>query len=81
MVQPPRRLLRQIPGLELIELKQPDRCCGSAGVYNIAQPETANQILDDKMVDIAATGAEVIAVSNTGCPHAAHHRRGAPRRS
>ncbi|GAB4424276.1 MAG: heterodisulfide reductase-related iron-sulfur binding cluster [Anaerolineae bacterium] len=67
VVQPPRHLLRQIPGLALVELKQPDRCCGSAGVYNIAQPDTAALILDDKMADIAATGAQVVATSNTGC--------------
>jgi glycolate dehydrogenase iron-sulfur subunit len=63
----PRTLLRQIPGLELVELKLPDRCCGSAGVYNITQVDTANQVLDAKMADIAATKADVIVVSNTGC--------------
>lgn len=67
VIQQPRALLKMIPGLELVELLRPDRCCGSAGVYNIMQPETAGQILDAKMADIAATGADVIAVSNTGC--------------
>ena len=56
-----------IPGIELVELKSPDRCCGSAGVYNLAQAETADAILDAKMADVAATGAEVIVASNTGC--------------
>ncbi len=67
VVKQPRALLKLIPGLELVELRQPDRCCGSAGVYNIVHSETADQVLDAKMADIAATGAEVIVATNTGC--------------
>lgn len=67
VIRQPRDLLKMIPGLELVELKQPDRCCGSAGVYNILQVETANAVLDAKMADIVATGAEVIVTTNTGC--------------
>ncbi|MCX7838844.1 MAG: (Fe-S)-binding protein [Anaerolineae bacterium] len=67
VVKQPRDLLKSIPGIQLIELKLPDRCCGSAGVYNIVQAETADAILDAKMQDIASTGAEWIIVSNTGC--------------
>lgn len=67
VVNQPRDLLRRIAGLELVELSQPDRCCGSAGIYNITHPATANEILDAKMADIAATGANLIVVSNTGC--------------
>jgi glycolate oxidase iron-sulfur subunit len=67
IVNQPRALLRQIPGLELIELKNPDRCCGSAGVYNITQADTANAILDEKMADIASTGADLIVTTNVGC--------------
>jgi glycolate oxidase iron-sulfur subunit len=67
VVKQPRALLRLIPGLELVELRLPDRCCGSAGVYNIVHWETAGQVLDAKMADIAATGAEVIVTTNTGC--------------
>jgi glycolate oxidase iron-sulfur subunit len=67
VVKQPRDLLKRIPGLQLIELKQPDRCCGSAGVYNIAQSDSADAILDMKMADIAATGADLIVTSNTGC--------------
>jgi glycolate oxidase iron-sulfur subunit len=63
----PRDLLKLVPGLELVELSAPDRCCGSAGVYNIAQVDTANAVLDAKMADIAATGADIIITSNTGC--------------
>ncbi len=67
VITQPRDLLRRIPGIELVELNQPDRCCGSAGVYNLVQPETAAAILHEKMADIAATGAEIVATTNTGC--------------
>jgi glycolate oxidase iron-sulfur subunit len=67
VVKQPRALLRQIPGLQLVELRLPDRCCGSAGVYNIMQIDTANQVLDSKLADIAATKADLIVVSNAGC--------------
>jgi glycolate oxidase iron-sulfur subunit len=67
VVDQPRRLLRSVPGIELVELKKPDQCCGSAGVYNIVQPQAANAILDRKMSDIAAAGVEIIVTSNTGC--------------
>jgi glycolate oxidase iron-sulfur subunit len=67
VIKPPRELLKKIPGLELVELGLPDRCCGSAGVYNIVQSETADAILDAKMADVTGTGAELIITSNTGC--------------
>ncbi len=67
VVKQPRQLLKAVPGLELIEMDAPDRCCGSAGVYNIAQVDTANAILDAKMADIMATGADLIVTSNAGC--------------
>jgi len=67
IIQQPRNLLESIPGLQLVELDKPDRCCGSAGVYNILQPETASAILDEKMNDIAATGADTIVTTNAGC--------------
>ena len=63
----PRLLLKRIPGLELIELSSPDQCCGSAGVYNIMHTDTANRILDAKMMDIVQTEAQLIVTSNTGC--------------
>ncbi|MBM3129496.1 MAG: (Fe-S)-binding protein [Chloroflexi bacterium] len=67
VVKPPRELLKRIPGIELVELKLPDRCCGSAGVYNIVQADSADAILDAKMQDIAETGADWIIASNIGC--------------
>jgi glycolate oxidase iron-sulfur subunit len=63
----PRRLLQQIPGLTLVELRQPDRCCGSAGVYNILHPETAEPILAAKTADIQETGAQIVVTTNPGC--------------
>jgi glycolate oxidase iron-sulfur subunit len=67
VINQPRQLLNMIPGLEYIELSQPERCCGSAGVYNIAHSETADKILEAKMADIAGTGADLIVTTNTGC--------------
>ena len=63
----PRELLRAIPHLDLVELDAPDRCCGSAGVYSFAQREMSLRLLDDKMRDVASTGAQVIATANPGC--------------
>lgn len=67
VIRQPRQLLTAINGITLIELKQPDMCCGSAGVYNITQPETATQVLDAKLADIAATRAQTVVTTNTGC--------------
>jgi glycolate oxidase iron-sulfur subunit len=63
----PRELLRAIPGLELVEMEAPDRCCGNAGIYSFAQREMSLRLLDDKMRAVAATGASVIATANPGC--------------
>jgi glycolate oxidase iron-sulfur subunit len=63
----PRALLRSIPGLELIELSQPDMCCGSAGIYNLLQPAMANEVLDRKLADVRSTNAGIIVTANTGC--------------
>ncbi len=63
----PRNLLKSIPGLEIVDLPDADRCCGSAGIYNITHPEMASRILEDKIADIARTGAAVVATGNPGC--------------
>ena len=63
----PRRILRAIPGLDLRELATPDRCCGSAGIYSVTQPAMSRRVLDDKLEDIAGTGATIVATSNPGC--------------
>ncbi len=61
----PRQLLNLIPGLEFIEMKDSDVCCGGAGSYNLTHYDTSMKILERKMTRIAATGADLIA---TGCP-------------
>jgi len=63
----PRQLLRMIPNLKLVELPEANWCCGSAGIYNITQPEMANQLLDRKMEHIKSTKAETVATGNPGC--------------
>ncbi len=63
----PRELLRAIPGLELVEMKESDWCCGSAGIYNVTQPELSEKILDRKMKNVLATRAETVVASNPGC--------------
>jgi glycolate oxidase iron-sulfur subunit len=63
----PRKLLAAVPGLELIELKEADICCGSAGVYNVVHNEMAGQLLEQKMRRIEETGAELILTANPGC--------------
>jgi glycolate oxidase iron-sulfur subunit len=63
----PRKLLRSIEGLELVEIPEGELCCGSAGTYNIEQPDIANQLGERKARSIIATGAQVIATGNIGC--------------
>ncbi len=63
----PRRLLRVIPGLELIEIADSEICCGSAGTYNIDQPEISAQLGREKAAKIIATGADVVVMGNIGC--------------
>ncbi len=63
----PRQLLKSIPGLRLTELTESDWCCGSAGIYNITQPEMSMRLLSRKMKHVAATGAGVVATGNPGC--------------
>lgn len=67
VIRQPRELLRLIPDLDLVELAKPDRCCGSAGVYNIVQWQTAEAVLGEKMADIRQTGADTVVATNTGC--------------
>jgi glycolate oxidase iron-sulfur subunit len=63
----PRALLRRIPGLVLKEMEASDRCCGSAGIYNVLQPEMSETLLEEKMATIRATGAPVVVAPNPGC--------------
>ena len=63
----PRKILAAIQGLEMVELSEADWCCGSAGIYNITQPEMSMQLLDRKMGHVADTGATIVATGNPGC--------------
>jgi glycolate oxidase iron-sulfur subunit len=63
----PRQLLSKIPGLELTEIPEGAICCGSAGIYNLVQPEAANALGDRKAQLIAPLNANVVATGNPGC--------------
>jgi glycolate oxidase iron-sulfur subunit len=63
----PRDLLRAIPGLELVEIANGDECCGSAGIYNLVEPEAADEIGSRKAASVLATGAPIVAAANPGC--------------
>ena len=65
--QQPREILAAIPGLELAEMRDATHCCGSAGVYNITQPEQASKLQKEKVAHICATGASIVATANPGC--------------
>lgn len=63
----PRQLLRAIPGLKLIEMEGADRCCGSAGIYNLTHANMSQHLLKEKMASISATRADAIVAPNPGC--------------
>lgn len=63
----PRQLLRKIPGVKLREPMDASLCCGSAGIYNMLQPETADELGKQKANNLVNTGASVIASPNPGC--------------
>ncbi len=64
---PPLDVLRAIPELELVPLNESDMCCGSAGIYNLVEPETSDAVLERKLGNIAESKAEMIATGNPGC--------------
>ena len=63
----PRQLLARIPGLKLKEMRTPDACCGSAGIYNVLHTDLSMSLLEKKMEAIQATGADRIVTANPGC--------------
>ncbi|WP_308638051.1 (Fe-S)-binding protein [Paenibacillus silvisoli] len=63
----PRKLMRSVANAEFVELYESDRCCGSAGIYNLTQPDMAGQILDHKMDHVKRTEAHYLLTSNPGC--------------
>jgi len=63
----PRQLLKSIEGVELFELADAHLCCGSAGTYNIDEPEIAASLGEQKARAVIATGADFVATGNIGC--------------
>ena len=63
----PRSLLRAIPGVELLEIPDGEQCCGSAGVYNLLEPASAQQIGKRKADNILALRPEILVTANPGC--------------
>lgn len=67
VVDAPRRLLSSLPDVDLVALDDPDRCCGSAGVFNVAQPEFADELLAAKVEAVRKARCDVLATANPGC--------------
>jgi glycolate oxidase iron-sulfur subunit len=63
----PRRLLEAIPDLELVAHRNPEACCGAAGIYNLTQPEMSRQVLRPKIEALIEAGPEIVATANPGC--------------
>jgi len=60
-------VLRGIPGLTVREIREPEICCGSAGIYNLVEPEPAAQLGERKAANILKTGAKLLVTANPGC--------------
>ncbi|HKV87198.1 MAG TPA: (Fe-S)-binding protein [Candidatus Dormibacteraeota bacterium] len=65
--QQPRELIRSIPGVELVEMRHPDICCGAAGLYSTLEPAMSSRILEQKLEDLVSTSADVVVTANPGC--------------
>ena len=63
----PLRILRSLPGVELVTVRDAERCCGSAGIYNVTRHDTSMAVLDRKMANIAPADPDLIATGNIGC--------------
>jgi glycolate oxidase iron-sulfur subunit len=64
---PPLQVLAAIPGLELTPLEGSEHCCGSAGIYNLIEPDVSDRVLAPKLANIGASGATLVATGNPGC--------------
>jgi glycolate oxidase iron-sulfur subunit len=63
----PRDLIRSIPGVELVEMRHPEICCGAAGLYSTLEPSMSARILREKTDDVLSTRAETVVTANPGC--------------
>ncbi|MDQ6737303.1 MAG: heterodisulfide reductase-related iron-sulfur binding cluster [Gemmatimonadota bacterium] len=67
VVTAPLQVLQAVPGIQLVPLDEADQCCGSAGIYNLIEPETSNAVLERKLDRIGASHATLVATGNPGC--------------
>jgi glycolate oxidase iron-sulfur subunit len=67
LATPPLQVLAAVPGLELVPLEGSEHCCGSAGIYNLIEPDVSDRVLAPKLANIAATRAPLVATGNPGC--------------
>ena len=67
ITQAPLDLLKAVPGLELVPLRDAETCCGGAGIYNLQHPLLSGEILADKLAAIRESGADTVATANPGC--------------
>lgn len=65
--QEPRRLLKSLPKVEFVEMKQPDRCCGMGGSFNFIYYDLSKKIMKHKLDDIESTNADFVVTSCMGC--------------
>jgi glycolate oxidase iron-sulfur subunit len=63
----PRKLIQSIPDIKFVELPESTWCCGSAGIYNMVRFDDSMKLLEQKMKNIASTGAEIVVTANPGC--------------
>jgi glycolate oxidase iron-sulfur subunit len=63
----PRQLIKQIPGIQFAELSESDMCCGSAGIYNLVQPEMSEKLLKRKVLNIKEIKPDILVAGNPGC--------------
>ena len=67
VASPPLAVLAAVPGLSLVPLEGSEHCCGSAGIYNLIEPDVSDRVLAPKLANIGATGAPLVATGNPGC--------------
>jgi len=60
-------VLKEIPGLELIEMSEADLCCGSAGIYNLVEPEMSQSLLERKINNLRQNEVDYLVAGNPGC--------------
>jgi len=63
----PRKVIKEIPGIDFMELPESDLCCGSAGIYNLIQPKMSESLLDRKISNLKNTNADYLVAGNPGC--------------